>query len=234
MRSGRGSKFYRAFQLAGCLVRKPEIAKAMRKFNHNKKEMQNNIFKLLPWFIIAPLVIALCVTQCNRQAEKVEVRTFDSTAIFKSKLEAIQKQGAKQLTAARKDSIQAIKVIAGLQIENKILRQKLRPVRVEVEKIADTVAIVKRYLGIVDSLDRNQNEQIDSLTAQRNRIWGSLNQIVLNRNEQIQVLTELSDHQSVVNKDLRRQVRKERRRKTFFKITTGIAATLVLYLAIQD
>ena len=184
--------------------------------------------------LVTFLIIFFSVRSCQKSAEKVEVSTVDSTGYFRDKLEAIQSRGESIKIAAHKDSIRTAKELQSLHSENKRLKRSLIPVRVEVEKIADTLAIVKQFLGLTDSLDNVQEAEADTLRAERIRNFKVFSNILSTKDEQQAIMRETISHLEALNKGLNKDLRRERRRKTFYKITTGIAATLVIYLAIQD
>src|SRR6478752_2914772 len=124
-------------------------------------------FKFIPYAIIAILIGALAITKCSKQKLKDEVKApFDSTAIFKSKLEAIQKQGEAIKTKLHTDSLKTSIALQALKIENKNLRKKIKELRPDIVRIADTIPILDTFIGLTDSLLAVQQSEIDTLRSE--------------------------------------------------------------------
>ena len=184
--------------------------------------------------LITFIVIWFSVHSCQKQDIKQEARTVDSSSLFKQRIEAIQARGEAIKTKLHTDSLKTSLALQALKIENKNLRKKIKELRPDILVIADSMPIIRRWVDVGDSIDIVQTAEIDSLYKEKSRIWRSMNAIVFNRDEQIQLLTELVNHKEVISQDLRKKLRKERRKKTFFKVTTALGIVTALYLAIQD
>jgi len=183
--------------------------------------------------LITFFVVYFSVNSCNRQAEKIESKTFDSTSIFKTKLEALQKQGETQAERLKSDSLKTSIALNALKRENKTLKKKLADMRPDITRIADSIPILDTFMGLTDSLDLVQEATIDTLENEKARIWKTMNGLVFNCKEQVQLLNELADHKEAVNNDLRKQVKRERRKKTMFKVISGFLVGVVVYLAVE-
>lgn len=186
--------------------------------------------------VIFCLVIALSVRECQHQNSGAQLSTEvkDSTLIFKTKLAESKAREDAQIHAAHKDSIRTAKELQGLQSENKRLKRSLIPVRVEVEKIADTLAIVNQFLGLTDSLDLIQEGELDTMRAERIRNFKVFSNILSTKDEQQAIMRETISHLEALNKDLNRDLKRERRRKTVFKVVAGVIGTVLLFEVVQD
>ena len=196
--------------------------------------MQVKLLRLIPWFIIFPLIIALCMVTCQKQKIKYEVKTVDSTGYFKTKMATIHARGEAIKIAAHKDSIRTAKELQSLQSENKRLKRSLIPVRVEVEKIADTLAIVKQFLGLTDSLDLIQEGELDTMRAERIRNFKVFSNILSTKDEQQAIMRETISHLEALNKGLSKDLRRERVKKTVWKVVSGVLVAVVVYVSVKD
>ncbi len=185
--------------------------------------------------IIIGLIIALSVTKCQNQNLKDDVKApFDSTAIYKARLATLQAEAAKKVILSHLDSVRTAKELRAQSSEIKKLKKAIIPVRRSIQPLVDTVAIVAEYVVLTDSLISAIQAQNDTLSAEKTRIWRALSGINFNKDQQIQLLTELVNHKEVISQDLRKKLRKERRKKTFFKVTTALGIVGVLYMSVKD
>jgi len=184
--------------------------------------------------LVTFLIIFFSVKSCQKSAEKVEVETFDSTIIIKQKLALIQAQGEKQLKQIKQDSLKTSIALQALKIENKNLRKKLADMRPDITRIADSIPVIEEWVSLSDSLDVVQEAELDTMRAEKIRTWKSFTSILENKDDQIKLYGNINTNITDINRYLSKQVRKERRRKTFWKVTTAISATAILYLAIHD
>lgn len=145
----------------------------------------------------------------------------------------IQAQGEQQINKLKQDTAKTFIAIQALKHENKELRKRIVPVRKEVEQIADTVAIIKQYLGLTDSLDIVQEAEIDTLSAEKIRTWKSFNSILDNKDEQIKVALELNNHFDQLNQQLSKDVKYQRLRKNFWKYTAAVAVGGLIFSAVN-
>ncbi len=206
----------------------------MRKFNDNKKQMQTNIFKALPYLIIVGLVIALSVTQCQKQTIKQTVSTPDSTTFYKGKIATIQAQGAAEIQKLHSDLLE-IKATATVYKKAADKATKERDVaRKQIQQLVNASPELKQFI-IVDSIsDKINRERIEALGLENVKITDDFLQIVHLKDEELKVNREYTNHLEVVVKDLTHEVKKQIRLKTVWKIVSSVLVAVLFYEVVTN
>jgi len=188
--------------------------------------------KYLPYLVIIGLVIALSVTQCSKQEIKTESHEAEYQAKINAKeaeLVTIQNREEELKKKLYTDSLKNSASLQSLKRENKALRKEIVTARANIQNVIDSIPEVDHFVDLTDSLDLIQEATIDTLQNQGARQWTAFNSVLSLEKEKNAVHKEINLHLESINSDLRKSVRKERNKKTFWKVATGIAVTGLIF-----
>jgi len=191
-------------------------------------------FKFIPYAIIVALLIALSVTQCSKQKLKDQVTAPpDSTNYFNGKLASIQADGEALKQKWVKDSLE----IKASEIKYKRVASKATKerdqARAKIQYLYDSIPEVKEFVQLDSVSDKINLDRIGELEFDQAKIISEFNERLSNKDDQIKLCGELTDHYVDVNQYLKKQVKKERRRKTIWKIAAGAFAAGLLYQSVN-
>ena len=190
--------------------------------------------KLIPWFLIFPLIIALCVVTCQKQKIKYEVKTVDSTNYFKGKLNESLARGEVQRKDWQNDSLKMSERVERLNKTVSVVTKQRDEARKLVQEKINADPELKQFVHLDDSVDRLNLALIDTLTQDKREIIKSFSGMISTLEEQKQIMRETIDHLTALNKGLSKDLRRERRIKTVWKIVSGVLVAVVIYEAVQD
>ena len=200
--------------------------------------MQIKLLKALaPWAIIGVLIIALSVVTCSKQTIKEENHESElrqAIEVEKRHSVELQNEGEALKQKIKQDSLKSKAVVIALESKIKVLTKEVKKSREIAQPEIDKSPALTEFVSDVDSLDIAQGAIIDSLKSYNVRQWRSFNSLLSIEQEKTQVQTELNSHFVDLNIQVSRQLKKERRKKTFFKITTGIIAGVLLYEVVTN
>lgn len=189
--------------------------------------------KFIPYIIIALLVGALAVTQCSKQKIKQEISIPDSTTFFKTQLAVIQAQGEEQNKKWISDSLEMkARENRFKQVATKATRERDQA-RARIQYLYDSIPEVKEFVHLDSVSDKIHTDRIGELEFDQAKIIAAFNERLSVKDEQIKLSGELNNHYVDVNQYLKKQVKKERRRKTIWKSVAGILAVGILYQAVN-
>jgi len=218
----RGSNFYRAFQLADCVVRKPDIAKAMGKYMTKTNKI------LLIFSVIAVIVIIFILRDCMNHP-KEQTTTIDSTSFYKVQIISIQAQGEAKLKRWRQDSL-------SMEARNTALKTEATAARKVADKALKKIAVivqsnpdVKDFIEKDSTADRINEERIIALELDKVKITTSFFDILHSKDEEIKVSKELTVHLESTIAELKQDLRKEKNKKLFWKVAFGIAVGGIVF-----
>jgi len=182
-------------------------------------------FKFIPWAIILILIIILSVSTCSRQKIKLD----NNEAELK---EQIKTEQAKIAEISAKESVLKMRIyndsiasnLAKNEYVKKIsaLKRELGRARKPVQALIDSIPALDNFVDIQDSTINLQDNRIDTLEYEKAEMWAKFNALLSASEEKNKVQIELNSHYQDLNKQLDKQVRRERNKKTFWKVTTGI------------
>jgi len=189
--------------------------------------------KYLPYLVIIGLVIALSVTQCQNQKHVSDIDVGElQRSVNAEKKRVIDLSNSEQSLKRKiiEDSVKSSRVVVALKIENKNLRLEVKKAKnVHVTEIIDQNPDLDKFVDLQDSLIANLDATVDTLELQKVRTWKSFNQILSVSDEKFKASQQINLHLESINSDLRKSVRKERNKKTFWKVATGIAVTGLIF-----
>lgn len=202
----------------------------------NKTTFQRVKSYILPAIIVI-LIIALSVTTCQKQKFKQIEHTSEyqrAISIEKARVVVLSNQ-AERLKAdlyeqREKDSLSQI----ASNKEIRYWRGKAKATRVIVETVIADNPQLEEFVSNQDSLIATMDVFIDTLQDQKNNQWHDFNKLMAITDQKFKASQEINSHLETLNKDLSKRVRKERNKKTFFKIAAGLLAGAVLYQAIEN
>jgi len=183
--------------------------------------------KYIPYLIIIGLVIALSVSQCSRQKVQVESNDKVFEAVLKSdkaRINALEATSKALKLKLKEDSVKAIASQTKFVKEIKSLKVKLAYARTRVIPLLDSIPELDRFVDLSDSTISVQDARIDSLSAEKSEMWAKFNALIASAEEKNKVQIELNSHYQDLNKQLDKQIRRERTKKTAWKLVSGILA----------
>lgn len=181
--------------------------------------------KLIMPIIIVGLVIALSVTQCQKQ----KLKHLDLTSQYQSAINiekarvVVLSNQAERLKAdlyeqREKDSLSQI----SSNKEIRYWRGKAKATRVIVETVIKENPQLEEFVSAQDSLISKMDVFIDTLQDQKADQWRDFNTLLAITDQKFQASGEINKHLESINKDLHKRVRRERSKKTFYKIAAGV------------
>lgn len=193
--------------------------------------------KAIPYIIIVGLIIALCVTQCSKQKVKLDNHESELRQAIQVEKKRVIDLANREQTLIQKlntDSVKSSRVVVALKIENKALRLEVKKAKtIRVVEIINENPELDKFIDLQDSLIANLDATVDTLELQKVRQWKSFSEILSVNDQKFAASQEINTHYVDLNESLYKSVRKERRRKTVWKIAAGILATGILYQSIQ-
>lgn len=196
-----------------------------------------NIIKAIPYIIIVLLIAALSITQCSKQ--KFKAVNHDSELIAaigteKKRIIDLENRGQQLIQKLKSDSLKNSASLRVLKRENKALRKEIVISRTNIQYVIDSIPAVDHFVDLTDSLDVIQEATIDSLENQGARQWTAFNSILSVEQEKFKASSELVKHFEEVNKDLEKRVKRERAKKTVWKIAAGLIGGALLYSSVSN
>lgn len=193
--------------------------------------------KIIPYIIIVLLVCMLGITQC--QKHKARVINYDMDlkhAINREKARVIEMRNREValIEKIKQDRLKNSASASTYKSQIKALKREIAKVRIVVDIIADTIPSLEVFLSLNDSLISAQEGRIDSLSLEKIRMYNNFNLLLTASNEKFKASNELVKHYEQLNKDLERRVRRERFRKTAWKVASGILAAGIIYQVINN
>lgn len=202
------------------------------------KELLKRFGKYLIGLAVILILASILIRTCAR---KRDIKEVGNEAVLnheintdKAKLVAIEAREEMIRAKITTDSIKHINEMAALKRENRSLKKQLATIRPQVDKIADSIPVVKEFVNKTDSLDIVQEAEKDTLIAYNAKTFQSFNALLNQAEEKNRVQVELNGHYQDLNKQLTKQVKREHTRKTFFKIACGVLATGIIYQSINN
>lgn len=180
--------------------------------------------------LVTFIVIFFSIRGCNRQEEKLESRTIDSTSIYKGRLAEIQAQGEARIKKWKSDSLE-MKASAMVYKQAATKATKERDIaRRNIQIIVDTIPEVKEFVRVDSLSDKLNRERIDALGLENVKITNDFLQIVHSRDEELKVSHEYTAHLQVVIVELKADLKRQIRRKFLWKaiaivISGGLVGT---------
>ncbi len=169
--------------------------------------------------LITFIIIFFSIRSCNKQEENFESKTIDSTSIYKGRLAEIQAQGEARIKKWKSDSLE-MKASAMVYKQAATKAAKERDIaRRNIQIVVDTIPEVKEFVRVDSLSDKLNRERIDALGLENVKITNDFLQIVHSRDEELKVSHEYTDHLQVVIVELKADLKREHRRKFFWKAT---------------
>lgn len=194
------------------------------------------LIRFVPWCIIIVLMVIISVNQCSKQSIKSDHEPELKQYIDAEKKRVIDlfNQGEdlkrKLIDLSQKDSLS----VMSLKLENKALRKEVSRSRVSIQYVIDSVPGVKKFVALTDSLDIIQEAMADTLESQKAIQWKSFNRILEISDQKFEASNKMAEDFEAMNKSLSKNIRKERTKKTVWKITAGILATAIIFQSVKS
>ena len=184
--------------------------------------------------VIFCLVIALSVRECQHQNLKQQINLPDSTNYFKGKLTAKERDSEAQKLKWHSDSLEMKASEIKYKRDAAKATKERDQARQKIQQIVNTIPEVKEFVELDSVSDKVNTDRIAELEIEKIKVTTDLNAIILTLEDQKVILHELVSHLTATNLILSKQVRKERRLKTVWKIVSGVLVAVVIYEAVQD
>jgi len=199
--------------------------------------MQINFLKLIPYIIIIGLVIALSITQCSKQSIKED----NSEQILKDKINekerelvAIRNDGEEKRQRWIKDSLQMEARATASKVAETKARKEADKALNKIADIVQTNPDVKDFVHKDSIADKAATDEKKALELDKVTMNEAFRDILHSKDEQLKVKGEIIIHLEDVIVEKDKTIRKERGLKTFWKVTTGIVAAVLLFEIIKD
>lgn len=193
--------------------------------------------KFIPYAIIVILIIALCVSTCSKQ----EIKHDNSEQVYREfinqkekELVVIQNREQELKEKLHTDSIKNKVSEIAFKREIKLLKFTVSELRKPVQQLIDSVPQLDAFVDAQDSLIHFQEGRIDTLTAQYYLRNIKMNGVITLTEAKFKASQEIRYNVEQLNFQLKKDVRKERRRKTAWKIATGILGALIIYESVSQ
>ncbi len=199
--------------------------------------MQIKLLKLIPYVIIIGLVIALSVTQCSKQKVVLDNHEAElKEAINNEKARVIDLQNREQNLKhqLKQDSIKNKSSEISYKREIKALKFTVSELRKPVQQLIDSVPQLDAFVDAQDSVIHFQEGRIDTLTAQYYLRNLKLQGVITLTESKFEASQQINTHYQQLNESLYKQVRKERRKKTIWKIVAGTLAAGIIYQSVTQ
>ena len=190
--------------------------------------------KWLPRIIIIVLIVIVSVQSCHKQTIKQSINIPDSTAYYKGKLLAKERESDRLKEKWSIDSLE----MKSSEIEYKQLAAKNAKerdkARQNIQNIVNTVPEVKKFVEVDSLSDKATTDRVKELELEKVQMTTSFFDMLHAKDEELQVSKELIQHQGVVIVELNDEVKKQRRGKTTWKIITGLVGAVLLYEVVTN
>lgn len=196
------------------------------------KNLYNRYFKYFVFSVILGIGILLAVKMCTR---KRDIKEIGNEAIInheitrdKSELVAIQDREEKLKERIKQDSLKHLASQNAFKKEIKSLKVKLAYARTRVIPLIDSIPELDRFVDLQDSTITLQDNRIDTLEYEKAEQWAKFNALISASEEKNRVQVELVKHFEDLNKQLTKQVKREKRNKVVWKVVAfGLIGGLV-------
>lgn len=193
--------------------------------------------KLVPYIIIVGLIIALSVTTCSKQKLVIDNHESELKANINQKeneLVAIQNRGEAKKFQWHKDSLE-MKASENRfkQVAKKATKERDKA-RAKIQYLYDSIPEVKEFVDADSVSDQINLDRIREIGLEKISIVKSFDSMLSNKDEQLKVCGDLRLHVEQLNFQLKKDVRKERRRKTVWKVAASVLAVGILYQSINN
>jgi hypothetical protein len=179
----------------------------------------------------------LSVSNCQKQTIKQNNQEQHLKFLIeaeKKRVVTLKNEGEALKQKLYKDSVKQKSVVIALESKIKVLTKEVKRSREIAQPEIDSSPTLTKFAIDVDSLDIAQIATIDTLSAQNARNWRSFNNILSVQEEKYKVQVELNEHYQDLNKQVSKQLKRESRKKTVWKIATGIIGTVLLFEVIKN
>lgn len=189
-------------------------------------------FKFIHWVIIIVLLSVMSISKCSRD-NHIE-KPFDSTIVYKSKLEAIQKQGEKEKEQWGKDSLELVSRADRFKIVASKATKERDIVRAKIQEIVNTVPEVREFVRVDSVADQIARDRIGELEFDQAKIIAAFNERLSIKTEELKLSYNLNGYLQSENDRLNKDVKRERLRKTFWQVVAGIAVTGLAFSSLNN
>ncbi len=189
-------------------------------------------------YIIAGLVLFLIVffsvRSCQKQEIKQEVKTVDSTGFFKKQLATIQAQSEAKEKKWHEDSLK-IKASEKRYERVAVKAQKERDVALEkIRDVADSMPEVKDFIEKDSVSDKIKTDRIREQEIEKVQITEDCRARLDAKDDEIKLTNDFKDYFKNQNVELRKDVKKQIRLKTVWKIVSGVLVAVIVYEVVTD
>lgn len=187
--------------------------------------------------LITALVIILSVHRCSKQ----EAELSGITGQLESKINAKEKElvslrndGEEKRIQWHKDSLEIIARSERFkQVATKATKER-DIARAKIQEIVNTVPAVKEFVEKDSLSDQINIDRIRELGIENVSIQTSYESRLSKKDEQLKVMQGIIHDLEETNAILSKQVRKERNKKTFYKIVSGIAIGGLIFASFNN
>ena len=187
--------------------------------------------------IIVVLIIALSVTQCQKQKFKQIDHTSEyqrAISIEKAMVVVLSNQAERLMEELyeqhEKDSVSVI----AYNKEISYWRGKAKSTRVIVKTVIAENPQLEEFVSNQDSLIETMDVFIDTLQDQKADQWQNFNRLLAVTDQKFQASQEINTNLEALNKDLNKRVKRERAKKSAWKIVAGTLAAGIIYQSINN
>ena len=189
--------------------------------------MINNFNLRIEWFVILGLLIWVVVSECSRpdpiDPEKIELETKikhrDQAVHELQALAVIDREKRKADSVAYTKEIQTYKDRDKKRV-SEIARIKASKVVIQVR---DSVPEIDGLIVAYDSLIAGKDQQIETQATYINKLEVDISKVTDNFVERLSLQSETIADQAEIIKSQGKQLRKENRKKAFWKVVAVIA-----------
>lgn len=197
--------------------------------------------KAIKYIVIVAALGILASAGISTCTRKVELKEAGNEAVLKSeinrnKAELVVLQNREQTLKERvkQDSVKAIASQNAFKREISKLKIKLAQARQPVQVLIDSVPALDLFVDLQDSTIKLQGDRIDTLELQKLKLFKAFNNLILLSDEKYKIQLDLNKHHQNYVAQLKKQVKRERNKKTFWKITAMVLTGGVVYVSVKD
>lgn len=183
--------------------------------------------KLLPWAIIAILLSVMSISKCSRNNQET-VKPFDSTLVYKSKLEAIQKQGESKRNQWIKDSLDITARADRFKIVASKATKERDIARAKIQEIVNTVPEVREFVRVDSVADQIARDRIGELEFDQAKIISAFNERLSTKDKELKLSYNLNEYLQSENDRLWSDFKKQKNWSTFWKWVAAVLGVAVV------
>lgn len=194
---------------------------------------------IFPYFLLAVMAVLLFLLwQTNRELERYRVadnrRAQEAIAEYKFIAERAEHRGDSLSRAFVETHTRDSLALRAVKIDNKAKSKRVVDLRPTVQPLIDSIADLKTFVNAYDSLLAGKNQEIRELESRHIGQILDLQAILKEKTSQIMAQIAINESLGQAHTNLETDLKKQKRKTGFWKVTTGILVGGVIYLSLKE